>query len=314
VHYCNLAYCNCPGSPDPHIQLLGAGLFPASTACPSTVFTLKVLDDFLRDNVECGTAAMNYFSKLKRITSNVFPHLVPVRSSVGYVARIWRVLKLFKWNGFGHDPRAVGLGELVLFCLACPQKGVNLDLEIDKDIWKYSWTIIMDGNFKAKHMHDKKLDDQVFLMDGMGYMVGRKKYHDYLKAAKEAPKRLACNNHREVNQANTHRHKLEATGIGGCACARHGCFIPHPLGDFQKGERYKIPKPVNMDYALSHALRHNMAGIQRVLTFYDINCQYMKNFQQRISSNSYLSMPAGISPMPSISLWHVHSHRNECFS
>ncbi|KIK76031.1 hypothetical protein PAXRUDRAFT_84055, partial [Paxillus rubicundulus Ve08.2h10] len=72
-------YCNCPGSPDPHIQLLGAGLFPASTACPSTVFTFKVLDDFVRVNVECGTAAMNYFSKLKRITSNVFPHLVPVR-------------------------------------------------------------------------------------------------------------------------------------------------------------------------------------------------------------------------------------------
>ncbi|KIK75590.1 hypothetical protein PAXRUDRAFT_172359 [Paxillus rubicundulus Ve08.2h10] len=41
--------------------------------------------------------------------------------------------------------------------------------------WKYSWTIIMDGNFKAKHMHDKKLDYQVFLMDGMGYMVGQKK-------------------------------------------------------------------------------------------------------------------------------------------
>ncbi|KIK71861.1 hypothetical protein PAXRUDRAFT_181710, partial [Paxillus rubicundulus Ve08.2h10] len=53
----------------------------------------------------------------------------------------------------------------------------------------------------------------------------------------------------------------------------HGCFIPHSLVDFQKGERQ-----VNMDYALGHALGHNMAGIQRVLTFYDINCQYMKNF------------------------------------
>ncbi|KIK77003.1 hypothetical protein PAXRUDRAFT_48434, partial [Paxillus rubicundulus Ve08.2h10] len=28
VHYCNLAYCNCPDSPDPHIQLPGEGLFP----------------------------------------------------------------------------------------------------------------------------------------------------------------------------------------------------------------------------------------------------------------------------------------------
>ncbi|KIK71738.1 hypothetical protein PAXRUDRAFT_181987, partial [Paxillus rubicundulus Ve08.2h10] len=85
--------------------------------------------------------------------------------------------------------------------------------------------------------------------------------------------RSDCNNHRAVNQANAHRHKLEATRIGGCACAQHGCFIPHSLIDFQKGERQ-----VNMDYALSHALGHNMAGTQRVLTFYDINCQYMKNF------------------------------------
>ncbi|KIK75028.1 hypothetical protein PAXRUDRAFT_41281, partial [Paxillus rubicundulus Ve08.2h10] len=46
-----------------------------------------------------------------------------------WVARIWRVLKLLKWNGFGHDLRAVGLGKLVLFCPACPQKGVNLDLD-----------------------------------------------------------------------------------------------------------------------------------------------------------------------------------------
>ncbi|KIK75420.1 hypothetical protein PAXRUDRAFT_786179, partial [Paxillus rubicundulus Ve08.2h10] len=99
VHYCNLAYCNYPGSLDPHIQLLGAGLFPASTACPNTVFTFKVLDGCLWDNVECGTAAMNYFSKLKRFTSNVFP-----QSDIELlrVARIWRVLKLLKWNGFGH--------------------------------------------------------------------------------------------------------------------------------------------------------------------------------------------------------------------
>ncbi|KIK73641.1 hypothetical protein PAXRUDRAFT_20647 [Paxillus rubicundulus Ve08.2h10] len=53
--------------------------------------------------------------------------------------------------------------------------------------WKYSWTIIIDGNFKAEHMDDKKPDDQVFLMDGKGYMVGQEKYHDYLKAAKDAP-------------------------------------------------------------------------------------------------------------------------------
>ncbi|KIK76030.1 hypothetical protein PAXRUDRAFT_18496 [Paxillus rubicundulus Ve08.2h10] len=83
----------------------------------------------------------------------------------------------------------------------------------------------MDGNSKAKHMHDKKPDDHVFLMDGEGYMAGQEKYHDYLKAAKDAPERSDCNNHWVVNQANAHRHNLEATGIGGCACADMGVLF-----------------------------------------------------------------------------------------
>ncbi|KAI5991415.1 hypothetical protein EDD15DRAFT_2169328, partial [Pisolithus albus] len=45
---------------------------------PSTMFIFMVLDDFLQDNLECGTSGMNYYSKLHRLTSNMFPHLVPV--------------------------------------------------------------------------------------------------------------------------------------------------------------------------------------------------------------------------------------------
>ncbi|KAI6139482.1 hypothetical protein BKA82DRAFT_3988408, partial [Pisolithus tinctorius] len=78
MHFCNVQYCNCPGSEDSHLQLTMAGLFPAMTKAPRTAFTFQVLDDFIRDNVECGTSAMNYYSKLQRVTSSVFPHLVPV--------------------------------------------------------------------------------------------------------------------------------------------------------------------------------------------------------------------------------------------
>lgn len=41
-----------------------------------------------------------------------------------------------------------------------------------------------------------------------------------------------------MNKANADRHDMEATGIGAIACGRHGCFIPHSVVDFQKGERY----------------------------------------------------------------------------
>lgn len=69
-----------------------------------------------------------------------------------------------------------------------------------------------------------------------------------------------------------------------------------------------------MDYSLSHALNHNMAGIQKVVTFYDVNCQYIKHFRRRISSNSCLTIPTNISIIPSIGLWHVHGHQTECFA
>jgi hypothetical protein len=37
-----------------------------------------VLNDFLLDNLECSTSAMNYYSKLRWMTSSMFPHLVLV--------------------------------------------------------------------------------------------------------------------------------------------------------------------------------------------------------------------------------------------
>ena len=80
IHFCDVRYCNCPGAETSHLQLATAGLFPATVKEPRTVFTFQVLDDFIQDNVECGTLAMNYYSKLQRVTSNVFPNLVPVSS------------------------------------------------------------------------------------------------------------------------------------------------------------------------------------------------------------------------------------------
>ena len=78
IHFLNVSYCSCANAAERHVQLFGAQLFAASMIRPQTAFTFRVLDDFLRDNVECGTSAMNYFTKLRRITSNAFPHLVPV--------------------------------------------------------------------------------------------------------------------------------------------------------------------------------------------------------------------------------------------
>ncbi|KAG1738664.1 uncharacterized protein EDB91DRAFT_1237711 [Suillus paluster] len=188
------------------------GFFPASFNKLKTVFTFRVLDDFLLDNLKCGTSAMNYYSKLRRMTSSVFPHLVPDRyRELMRVARQWRQLKSMKWHGFGHSSDNPNAGDLALFC-----PGIN---------------------FKAEHLHPIKPYDEVWLSDGLGFMVGKERYRKHLEEAADTVEKSSCNNHWAVNQANAARHKLESTGIRGVACGRHGCFVPHLMVDFQKGER-----------------------------------------------------------------------------
>lgn len=74
----NMSWCCCQGSNPQHLQLLRAGLFPASSTRPRTAFTFEVLDHFLIDALECKTSARSFFEKLTRLTNNAFPDSVPV--------------------------------------------------------------------------------------------------------------------------------------------------------------------------------------------------------------------------------------------
>ncbi|KAG1723451.1 hypothetical protein EDB19DRAFT_1898080 [Suillus lakei] len=297
-------YCMCANAPGTDIQLFQMGLFPASFSQPKTTFTF-----------DCGTSVMNYYN-------NVFPHLVPdCYQELMRVARQWWQLKLLKWNSFGHEAKDITPGDLALFCPACPQPGINVTLPIEDDqqetnstsdlemlSWIYSRSLVMDGNFKAEHLHAVNPINEVSLMDGHGFMVGDSKYKAHLAQVKDAIQRSECNNHHMVNQANASHHQLEATGIGGCACARHGCFIPHAMVDFQKGERQ-----MNMDYTLCEALKHNAGGIWRALTFYDVNCQYHKYLKDRVADSPFLDVDEQLEIIPGIGLWHVHGHQDSCY-
>jgi len=64
-------------------------------------------------------------------------------------------------------------------------------------------------------------------------------------------------------------------------------------------------RQVNMDYALVHAMQHGMDPQQKVITFYDINCQYNKNLKRWLEANNFISLPRGLWIQPSIGLWHV---------
>lgn len=89
------------------------------------------------------------------------------------------------------------------------------------------------------------------------------------------------------------------------ACARHGCFVPTSIVDFFKGEQQK-----NMDFAFLQAI--NFIGLdpdQGAMLIYDIACQYMVHFLERIGSR----LPEGLTVESAIGLFHVHAHKDSCF-
>lgn len=75
----SVRWCHCAKSSDQYVELLLCSkLFPASFKNLKTAFTFEVLDHFQVDALECNTAAMNFMSKIQRITDEVFPSQVPV--------------------------------------------------------------------------------------------------------------------------------------------------------------------------------------------------------------------------------------------
>ncbi|KAI6000355.1 hypothetical protein F5J12DRAFT_784372 [Pisolithus orientalis] len=176
------------------------------------------------------------------------------------VARMWWLLKLLKWQGSHMSAEDASPRELVLFCPACPQPNINIPEDAtDYSHWTLARSLVMDGNFKAEHMHPKDTGSKAWLMDGKGYMVASQPYKEYLSSTKNVVEISDCSNHWAVNQANANQQQLTSTGIGGCACAWHGCFVLHAMVNFQKGKQQ-----VNMDYALVHAISHGTVPGQQV--------------------------------------------------
>ncbi|KAI1784369.1 hypothetical protein LXA43DRAFT_901749 [Ganoderma leucocontextum] len=184
VHELPVIFCSCANADPPDVQLLRMGFYPATARRPKTAFTFRLLDDFLLTNKECKTSAMNYWNKIRRITDDTFPHMVPDRyRDLLRVSRQWRNLKLRKWNGVGfNDVSAPKPGSLAVACPACPRPGINLPegWEKDPERWKYMVRIIMDGNFSAEHQRMKNPQDDVRLADGHSFMVTSQPYKAHL--------------------------------------------------------------------------------------------------------------------------------------
>ncbi|KIJ65331.1 hypothetical protein HYDPIDRAFT_28041 [Hydnomerulius pinastri MD-312] len=264
IHIIAICPCKCLQQSPFRAQLLEVGLYPATQKSPRTVFTFQLLESFRLMNLECKVTAMSFYKYLRRVTDPVLPHTTPDRyKELLCISRQWRYLQNKLVFGFAHDSGVkVKDGELAYFCPACPQPGVNLSKDWTKDLgdaWKYSRSFVMDGNFSAEHMKLKN-DDDFDLTGGSGYFTASPCYRAHLQIADDRQPKSTCHEHKAVNQVHATQKHLAATGIGAIGCARHGCFVPDTVVDFQKGERQ-----VNMDYALCRALG-KLEGMPRAAT------------------------------------------------
>jgi hypothetical protein len=136
VHHLPVLTCDCRGSDQVSLDLSYHCFLPTTMSKLSTMFTMAVLDDFWLANLECKASAYQYWQRLRRMTKPLEPDQVVDRyKELLRMARLWRWMKKIKWVGFGVVPgkTADGAvdGELTIFCLACPQPGINIP-----DDWK----------------------------------------------------------------------------------------------------------------------------------------------------------------------------------
>ncbi|KAK7678294.1 hypothetical protein QCA50_018642 [Cerrena zonata] len=316
VHELRIRPCRCILGKDIPIfdQMLYMGLYPASRKKTRTVFTFEALDDYDLENLETKASAAKHYDKLTRLTANAFPTMVPNRyRELLVISREWRNLKARQRAGYAYSSTdAIPAGGLALFCPACPQPGVNLpdDWQSDPDRKKYMRTLLADGNFKQDHLRMKYDSDDVPLSDGHGYMVTRAPFEEYLASTSD-PVTLepSCHEHRAVTQQNQSHAHLDVTGIGAIACGRHGCFYPHSVVNFRKGEGQRY-----MDYAFIQAILYIRQSLL-VFLLYDIMCQFWVNFLKRLlGMPDELRLPDGVEFKRGIGLFHVHGHVKECFA
>jgi hypothetical protein len=105
-------------------------------------------------------------------------------------------------------------------------------------------------------------------------------------------------------------NSADCTGIGGHSCARHGCFAPGSLVNFQKGE-----KQMNMDWSLCEALATTNIGlIKLLLHIYDISCQYCQHLKTRVERNDLLNIPGHLTLLHAIGLFHIHGPKMSAFT
>ncbi|KAK7455803.1 hypothetical protein VKT23_010835 [Stygiomarasmius scandens] len=288
VHTLNVKACQCDKEQGFYRQLLRAQLYPASHKMPRTVASFRLLQHFQLLSFVSKVSIREYCTALERFSNNISVLGIKDRyRELLRMAREWRLLKVLKRHGRGHDPtgyRGTGEGECAVLCAACLIPGVNLpddwrETPPEKS-WLYRLFLSMDANFRCCRLRVSSEAADPGLGDGFQYFAPVKKFQDFLsKYGTEVNQDInTCHNHSTLRLASMRRDPgLASTGIAITECSRHDTKHPAAVVDLQVGERY-----VNMDFTLIAVLLRFMPD--SALVSYDVMCQYLKNLYYRFES------------------------------
>lgn len=72
-------------------------------------------------------------------------------------------------------------------------------------------------------------------------------------------------------------------------------------------------RQINIDYAICQALKR-FPRHTRALIIYDICCQWIIHFRQRVSESEFLELWESLEITGAVGKWHLAAHIVECFS
>jgi len=87
------------------------------------------------------------------------------------------------------------------------------------------------------------------------------------------------------------------------------------ISDVSLVKKFIYFRQVNVDYSVCNGLNYHSAGLRELLLIYDVNCQYLVHFDERLEGVSeYLSRDMDMKLFGAIGKFHLADHVDSCFS
>ncbi|KAK0488218.1 hypothetical protein EDD18DRAFT_1335263 [Armillaria luteobubalina] len=299
-------------------QLQGSWLFPATDIKPRTAVTTMALEQFQMLTFMGKISAYEYYHSLVRLTDNTGIKS-PSDNFNAFICMVheWSFIRLLKRAGVGNDPgrwKDAKPGSCAVECLACPCPGVNIPEQIDPDsptAWENTLYVGMDANFCLERFNVSSEEKDPGLSKGLAHFVDTQTFCRHLK---DFNKRIiqppsSCSNHEAAKgdkRSSVRTRDLAASGVGGVVCTRHELKLPLCTVDLRVGEIQ-----VKMDYRYLTAVKR-FAGVPRLVTSYDIACQWSINLEERIDIYGDFMRPKIPKKVYLVPKFHLPGHIKDC--